>query len=279
MIHNDQAGAGAAPAPPVPVEPSNASPAVPLAVTAGSASEPAAPEQTPVVIRAWRRMRHEPSLLFTVAYLFVSCIGLWANYWFYDGFGLPILEYMQASDYLVAGLRDPAYALVLLITFVLIALVSAPDLYRRHHPARVEVWRGKWWGRVLFPTSNWLRWKGFGMTPETGVALAVGWGMLWATLAYVQEKGEYIRDGRSGNPVRVTMAGDSVPLPHTARLLGSSGTFVFLWWPHTRMAEAVPIESIATLQSLSRHAARQRAARTGKPAAAPAAPVVPSAAP
>lgn len=220
----------------------------------GSQSGPAPlvsnePENS-LVIRAWRRMRREPSLLVTMAYVFVSFIGLWANYWFYEGFRLPILEYMQASDYLVAGLRDPAYGLVLLVMFALTSVVSAPDLYRRRHPERVEIWRRKWWGKVLFPRSKWLRWKGVGMTPETGATMVVCVFMLSTTLTYVQNKGQLIRAGSSGHVVQVTMAGDRTPQPQMARLLGSSGTFVFLWWPQTRVAEAVPIESIAKLQSL-----------------------------
>ena len=70
----------------------------------GAANAP----ENPWVVTVWRRLRREPSLMVTVAYLFVSFIGLWSNYWFYRGFGLPVLEYMQASDYLVAGLRDAA---------------------------------------------------------------------------------------------------------------------------------------------------------------------------
>ena len=33
------------------------------------------------------------------------------------------------------------------------------------------------------------------LAPETGAAFAVFWGMMWATVTYVQDKGEYIRDG------------------------------------------------------------------------------------
>lgn len=270
VTDNDQTSAGEAQGTTL----AEAAPAQP-AIQAGPAPE--VPGQVPAVIRIWRRMRREPSLMVTVAYLFVSFIGLWANYWFYEGFNLPVLEYMQASDYLVAGLRDPAYALVLLATFVLIVLVSAPDIYRRRHPERVQAWRRKWWARVVFPENKWLRWKGFGLAPETGVTLAVVWGMLWATQFYVDRKGDYIRGGRSGHAVVVTMAGDRSPLPQAARLLGSSSTFVFLWWPHARVAEAVPIESIARLQSLplrkrTESAASKPAARTGTPAATAAPP-------
>ncbi|WP_460708958.1 hypothetical protein [Lysobacter terrae] len=209
----------------------------------------------PLAVRAWRRLCREPTLLFTLAYLFVSFIGLWANFWFYRGFGLPILEYMQASDYLVAGLRDPTYALILLVSVALTLAVSGADLYRRTYPQRAAALRERWWGRWVFPESRWLRWKGVGLTPETGVSVAMCCAMLWATLNYVQQKGKYIRAG-AGHRVQVTMAGDSAPRAGTARLLGSSGAFVFLWWPQSQTAEAVPIESVAKLQTVARQAPR-----------------------
>jgi hypothetical protein len=279
LTSNDQAMAVMqTPAAPVEVQ----QPQVPTATATAisdAAVAPSATSDTPAAIRIWRRMRREPSLLVTIAYLFVSFIGLWANYWFYDGFGLPILEYMQASDYLVAGLRDPTYALVLLATFALIVLISAPDLYRRRHPERVRNWREKWWGRAAFPENKWLRWKVLGLAPETGVACAVIWGMLWATMAYVQNKGALIRNTKSGNAVRVTMAGASSPVPQTGRLLGSSSTFVFLWWPDARIAEAVPIESIARLQSPSQPSTRRHdpsAPAAAAPATAPGATTPPT---
>ena len=87
---------------------------------------------TSLAVRAWRRLRREPSLMFTTAYVFVSFIGLWANYWFYRAFELPILEYMHGSDYLVAGLRDPAYGVILLAA---VAVVLPDHLARAHGDA------------------------------------------------------------------------------------------------------------------------------------------------
>ncbi|WP_460763839.1 hypothetical protein [Lysobacter fragariae] len=204
----------------------------------------------PWVLRVWKRMRREPSLLFTVAYVLVSFLGLWANFWFYRGFGLPILEYMQPSDYLVAGLRDPTYAALLAVSIVLTVFISGPDIYRRHHPQRVAEFRRRWWGRLVFPENRWLRWKGIGIAPETGVAFAVFWGMLWISAGYVQKLGDRVRADRAGTKVSVTLAGADSPLPQVARLLGTSSAFVFLWWPQSRVSEAIPIEGIARLQSV-----------------------------
>ncbi|MFC3813951.1 hypothetical protein [Lysobacter sp. GCM10012299] len=129
----------------------------PAAVTA---AEPVARrEAAPWVTLAWRRMLREPSLPFTAAYVLVSFLGLWANYWFYRGFGLPILEYMQASDYLVAGLRDPMYALLLLFSVLLALLVSWPETFRRDHPERLVELRRRLWGRLVFMDMRGFHWK------------------------------------------------------------------------------------------------------------------------
>ena len=226
-------------------------------------------EENPWVVMVWRRLRREPSLLVTVAYLFVSFIGLWSNYWFYRRFGLPVLEYMQASDYLVAGLRDPVYAFLLLSSLLLVLLVSWPDTFRRRYPERVEAYRRKWWGRLVFSNLRGLGWKGIGLAHETGIVFAVFWGMVWASAAYVAGKAQDIHEGRAGHTVRVTLAGESAPLAQTARLLGSSSSFVFLWWPQQRVAEAVPIEGIGRLQSVARLVAADRGRTSGAPSSVP----------
>lgn len=219
-------------------------------------------------VRAWRRMLREPSLGLSAGYVLVSMIGLWANYWFYRQFGLPILEYMQASDYLVAGLRDPGYALVLVLSVTMSWLISWPEIYRKQHPRRVRELQRRWWGRFVFPESDWFRWTLLRLKPETGIAMVVFVGMALATCSYVVAKAHQIRDQGSGHAVRVSLAGEAAPLPGQARLLGTSSAYVFLWWPETRRAEALPIESVGRLQALPR-------VRKGDvaPARAPTAPV------
>lgn len=223
-------------------------------------------------VRAWRRMLREPSLGLSTGYVLVSMIGLWANYWFYRQFGLPILEYMQASDYLVAGLRDPGYALVLALSVTISWLVSWPEMYRKQHPRRVRELQRRWWGRFVFPQSDWFRWTLLRLKPETGIAIVVFMGMALSTCSYVIAKANRIRDEGAGHAVRVTLAGAAAPLPGQARLLGASSAYVFLWWPGARRAEAVPIEGVGRLQALPRSRKRDAApAKAPLPATAPAA--------
>src|SRR5687768_9466092 len=73
--------------------------AAPAAVAATNpvSAAPVRGEDPAWVLRVWTRLRREPGMLVTMAYLAVSFLGLWASYWFYRGFGLPILDYMQPS--------------------------------------------------------------------------------------------------------------------------------------------------------------------------------------
>ncbi|WWW35046.1 hypothetical protein V8017_19580 [Stenotrophomonas rhizophila] len=67
---------------------------------------------------------------------------------------------------------------------------------------------------------------------------------------YSLDKAENIRESGKGSAVTVHLAGDTAALPGTARLLGSSTGFVFLWWPQQQRAEAVPISAIKRMQSV-----------------------------
>lgn len=216
-----------------------------------SIAPPAAPPDPGLAVRLWRKLCREPSLMVTGAYVLVSFFGIWANYWFFRVFDLPILAYMQGSDYLVAGLRDPAYALTIAAMLALTLLLGWPDLWRRSHPERVEALRRRWWWRMVFPDFRWMRWDSVPIRPHTSLTLASLWLALWMTTVYVQLRAERIRDEGAGPIVLVTMHGASAPIPETARLLGTTSAYVFLWWPKTGRADAIPVSSIARLTTAS----------------------------
>lgn len=232
----------------------------PMPVTRGSDDS--------IVILALRRMRREPALLFTSAYLLVSVLGLWCSYWFYWGFDLPILEYLQASDFLVAGIKDPAYALLLACGVLLVLLISWPETMRLRNPGQVERIRARSaWGRMFFSRTIFTSWHATGLRPLTAMTLSVVVSMAIGSMVYVLKRGEHIRINGSGDIVSVQFNGEAVPQPQAARLLGSSSAFVFLWWPELKRAEAVPIATIKRLQVLPRKAARVPAPATVPPAA------------
>lgn len=204
------------------------------------------------VMQALRRMRREPALLFTVAYLLVSLLGLWCSFWFYRGFELSILDYMQPSDFLVAGIRDPAYALLLAAGVLLVLVVSWPETLRMRNAAKLEQLRARNWAwRAVLTRSVLTSWEGVGLRPLTAMTLAVAAFMAIGAANYVQVRGQQIRNEGRGEVIRLQLNGDAAPLPGSARLLGSSSAFLFVWWPQQRRAEAIPIAAVRKLQAVT----------------------------
>lgn len=220
-----------------------------------------------IVLQASRRMQREPALLFTTAYLLVSALGLWCSYWFYRGFGVSILDYLQASDFLVAGVRDPVYIGLLLLGVLLVLLVTWPETLRLRNPDTVArlMGRNRLW-RLLLGRSVFTSWEATRMRPLTAMTVAVTLFMAVAAAGYVSQRGDDIRDRRAGDTVTVHLIGDATALPGQARLLGTSSAFVFLWWPALRRAEAVPIAAVRRVQAagVRRGAAPTPPARTAR---------------
>lgn len=201
-----------------------------------------------VVRRVWNVFRREPMLLVTSGYLFVSVIGLLDSYWFYRRFDIPILEYMQSSDYFVSGLRRPVYALFLAWTLLASVLALWPERWRQRNPQRVAQVERRWWGRVLFPRrSDW--WVYLGLHPETMATLSALLVMGLLLSSHSSARGQDIHAG-AGHVVRVQGAADAQVPAGEWRLLGTSSAFVFLWDPGARRAEVIPIESVARITPL-----------------------------
>ncbi len=226
--------------------------------------------QQPLVVRMLQLLKREPALLVTVAYLFVSFVGVWCSYWFFRRFGISILDYLQATDFLVAGLRDPAYLGWVLGFGALMYAVSWPTFFWRRDPARVETYREHSWGRMVFPSfADPARPpRRFALSTESAMAFGILWGGIWVLVAYVNQKADSILDG-GGRPVAVTLQGERQPLQGEARLLGTSSAYAFVYWPANGRAEAIANETVGRIEALPRrlrNTARRDADTAGKPA-------------
>lgn len=242
----------------------------PAGDTPAIASVPAPAEPRSVVRRLWDVCRREPMLLVTLSYLFVSVIGLWDSYWFYRRFDIPVLEYMQSSDYFVSGLRRPVY--LLLLSWVLLAAAAAlwPMRWRERNPERAARIERHWWGRFLFPRrTDW--WIYGGLQPETMTVVTSVLVMAFVFSSYSGGQAEVIRAG-GGNVVEVTIGGDRQPLTGDWRMLGTSSAFVFLWDPSAGRAEVVPIEAIGSIRPMGRRQDGEAEAGATTQAGGPATP-------
>lgn len=204
-------------------------------------------------LRLFSRLVREPALAITAGYLFVGAVGVWSSYWLYRHFEIPILEYYQASDFLIAGLRDPYNFLALFLVLVLGLFSYSSAWFELRNQARVEALRRHWWARVWFNrwSSPHRRRRWYDVSPESiilAMTLIVG-GSLMIDRAEV--RAESLRAGET-KPLRITLQGESLPLQGDARLIGTSSTHVFLLWPANGRVEALPVQSVARIEHLPR---------------------------
>lgn len=214
-------------------------------------------------LRVLQRLAGEPALAIPVGYLFVCAVGLWSSHWYYRALGIPVLEYYQASDFLVAGLRDP-FNFLAVAAMVAIGLLSYSSAwYELRQPQRVAALRRHWWGRLWFNryASPLRRRRWYDVAPETVLVLGVLLGGGALMVRHAVDRAEALRAG-GGAPLRITLQGEATPLQGTARLAGTSAGHLFLVWPANGRTEALPAESVARIEYLPRRpAARARDAR------------------
>ncbi len=203
--------------------------------------------------RALARLAREPALAITASYLFVGAVGLWSSYWYYRALGIPVLEYYQASDFLIAGLRDPFNFVILLVALALGLLSYSSAWYELQHPQRVAALRKRWWGWLWFNSyaspHRERRW--YDLSPELALALGVLFGGGAVMMSHAHDRADALRAGE-GTPLRITLQGERAPLQGEARLAGTSSSHLFLYWPANGRTEALPAESVARIEYLLR---------------------------
>lgn len=223
---------------------------------------------TSFVWRASSHLLREPALLVTTVYALMGFLGLWSSYWFYAGFDVPVLEYLQVSDYLVAGLRSPVYPILLLIGIVSAVLISLPEMVELRHPEEVKALRARHWGwYLLFPPGPFKTWQSIGFHPFTGVWVTLACVVLMGSAMVMMRQAADIRSGIPHHPVQVHLTGDPAPSKDAAQLLGTSTGFVYLWWPQRQQAEVVPVGAVRRLVLPVRKDAKKAKADKAGPAA------------
>lgn len=204
--------------------------------------------------RLWAVFRREPVLLVTCSYLFISAYGLWDSYWYYRRFDIPILEFMQSSDYFVSGLRRPEYAILLVWTLVGSWLALLPERWRQRHPGRVQEIERRWWGRILLPRrGDW--WMYMGLHPETMASLTAALTMAIGLYVASTTLAKRLYEG-AGHAISIRMSGHDAAMPGEWRMLGTSSAFLFVWDPEERRAEVLPVDSVESVRLLGWRSAR-----------------------
>lgn len=217
--------------------------------SAGPPIEFSAPEKGLIPL-----LKREPTLLFTLAYVGVTTIGIWSSYWFYRHFRISVVEYFQVGDFVVAGLREPINLLSFGLIMLLLALAYLPTYYEYRHPQQVDrIRRTRWWARLVFPLSSspFVQRKWYQPSPETMMIFVLLLAVASMTVSHARDKARAIADG-GGHRVRITLSGERLPLQGEARLLGTSNGYVYLYWPANGRTEVLVQESVARIETLPR---------------------------
>lgn len=222
-----------------------------------------------VIAPVW--LRENPGLVLSGIYVAASIIGILYHFLLFRRFGVNVLEFSEASDFLMVVVRDPLT--------VGLALLGVPFYLV--------------YGALTTPLSRWSR-RHFAMlrsTPEKRRKLHermrpwwpllqgafIGIYALLFVMLYSTWRAKQIRAG-DFRKVAVEFKTDSPRSDGSLRieglgLLGTTARFVFLYDPANRRTEVVPLDAIARLVWDAR-TRRERAAD-----AAPAPPPEPATVP
>lgn len=194
------------------------------------------------------RVLHEPAVLLSVAYLATSALGLWASYWLYHPFGIPIFEYMQPGDLLIAGLRDPLYLVMVALGLSITWWERWYERYRFENPERLARLRESWWRRIFVvprwrerlaagSRTPWRRFLRVALVPYIALVLIY---------VYTQVQADHLRAGE-GTRITLTWAGDAAPTAAQPLLIGTTAAWVFVYWPDQHRVEAIAQQSLRSL--------------------------------
>ena len=177
-----------------------------------------------------RLLAEHPAFLFSALYVIASIIGMVFSWDFLRRFGINVFHYAEIGDFLLASLKEPyTWALV----FVAVLLVSGDNALSR------------WVARKT--SSHWLSWYTSPRYRALNYLVAV---ILCAIFidAYAMRKAEKAYSGE-GETVSVTL-GDGTT-PRDALLLGTTGRFLFLYYPAVDQVDIHPHEAVLTVRKFN----------------------------
>jgi hypothetical protein len=198
-------------------------------------------------------LRDNPGLVLTGAYVAASIIGMAYVFQFFRRFRLNVLEFTDASDFLMVVVREPATIALALMGVPVYWLYMGTTL-------RLAMWSRRRWPRLAGDPAKRAarRASQRRLAPYMQLAFIA----VYATLFMLLYSAWQASRVRAGSFPQVTFefkrdaAADAAPV--TATLLGTTSRFLFVYRRETRRAEAIPFDAIARL-SWDARSRRERA--------------------
>lgn len=178
---------------------------------------------------SWSRqlLSEHPAFLFSALYVVASIIGMVFSWDFLRRFGINVFHYAEISDFLLASLKEP-YTWGLVTIAVL--LVAGDNALSRWVARRTSTHWLSWYTSPRYRALNYL------------VAVIICGIFIDA---YAMWKAERAYAGE-GETVTVTLVDGTAP--REALLLGTTGRFLFLYYPASDRVDIHPHEVVLTIQ-------------------------------
>ncbi|MEP6621812.1 MAG: hypothetical protein ABJE47_20980 [bacterium] len=195
----------------------------------------------PPAANAWRRWLDTENLglALTLAYLFLSGVGMLHRALVFLRFRINVLDYAEPSDFLLAALRDP------LIVLASVAPLPLVWLY-----FRLAMWlRNKFPGNPLLSGGA----KGREFTDKHRSKLFALTVVLWAlafSMDYARRVADDLRAGR-GRRVQVDLVAGALHAPSDTShslLIGTTQKYLFLLDDRTGAAIVIPTSNVAQVR-------------------------------
>jgi hypothetical protein len=184
--------------------------------------------------------RDHPTLLFTLGYLALTFVGMIHDLWFYFYYTINILDFSETSDFLLAAFRNP---LVILLSMLPLAILIVMQSLRQ-----TAIRKSEWYSNYSRKYIN-TRWNSVFFR-----LFIYGWFVIVYAIVFTQiyasrEAGRIKKGiGRRVSYIR----NDGIRTDETPILLGTTGRFLFFYFPSTKTTEIVPIDATTALRIDSR---------------------------
>ncbi len=189
-----------------------------------------------------KKLLNEHSGLFVSGlYALFTAIGLNYDYWYFRILGVPILDYAQPGDFLLAGLRNPLLLIFSIASVLLIGWLVQADRRARHRSPTYALRAAKL-ERLPFYNELTVR-----------VIVTIAYFSVFSYY-YAGYSAAQIAGGR-GNAVNVVMIAGNGPTYGQTTLVGSTSHYLFLFDKKKSEVDAVPVEAIARLEFPALHKA------------------------
>jgi hypothetical protein len=187
------------------------------------------------------RIAHEhPTLVFTLAYLALTAVGLIYDLWFFFYFKINILDYSETSDFLLAAIRNPLVILLSMLPVgILLFGLQVREVVTRKSQ-RYEAYRKKYVNTM---------WNSRPVKIASGLFFVIIYATAF-TQIYAKFSASRVKHGAGA---RISMTrNDGVTSGEKPILLGSTTKFFFLYYPTRRETEIVPVDNVSRLTIDSR---------------------------